>query len=246
MTKLPTFRPASPLHSRLDLTADFNKPPLRGQSLRQRTTETACSYGDSGPSIGSTAGQASVATQSTLSSLLLQGRVPGSAQPAGEEALSALAVDCGEVTGKWIKEPWPDITDAKLHGPFTDGVQLEYHLELTFKFVGELECLDCGRPRSRTTFEAGPYTEVFAYRTYVFMLLLPFRLKIILYAFKAARLLEFVRENEEIIKLILAHYDKLIWAIKNSADIICKGAFDPEQLKQYIPAPPCPPGLVCA
>jgi hypothetical protein len=172
--------------------------------------------------------------------------VPGSAKLSGKEALSALTVDCGETTGKWLKEPWPDITGAKLHGPFTDGVQIGYHLELTFKFVGELECLDCGRPKSRTSFEAGPYTEVFAYRTYVFMLLLPFRLKLILYAVKAARLLEFVRENEEIIKLILAHYDKLIFAIKNSADIICKGAFDPSQLKQYIPAPPCPPGYQCA
>lgn len=249
MTKLPSFCPASPLYSSLDTANDSDKAALRTQNLRPRTAETGGSFGKDHPTIGppgrKLASSRSVTSQGESLRKVQEARhVSARLQAAPASPLGPE--QCKDVSGKWIEKPWPEVTEAQYLGVFTDGVWLEHRIEVTVQITGELQCLDCGSERARIRASFGPYKMIVPYRILIITMFLPLRLKLLLYAAKARNLVKFVSENKELLGLILNHYDKMIAVITNSADLICKGAFDPPQLKDYLPKPQCPAGYVCA
>jgi hypothetical protein len=146
--------------------------------------------------------------------------------------------DCGGATGTWVSGPGFSIVDARITGTVPHEVFIHIYFEVDLRLYGELRCADnCGNTRAQTRVE---YFVTLPLRLEVFpaRFLLPGYIKLLLLlrdVIRAgARVVDFILNNEELMRDITRLVDPMLALMRNSANLICAGVFDPGQFREYI------------
>lgn len=145
---------------------------------------------------------------------------------------------CAAVKGRWIERPGFDILDARLTGAVPRDRFIFIYIELDIRIRGHLACeggCSNGLPDTRVAYEL---TVPIEYRLDTLRLMLPSYIKWLLLLrsviVSGARLVSFIRDNQELMELLGHALRPTLDIVWNSADLICQGAFDPGALREHI------------
>ncbi len=148
--------------------------------------------------------------------------------------------DCGVVGGKWLTVPHPTIDHAEFQGSGVYGVDIYYQFYIEGRLVGSLECRDdCQQVVTQREYD---FNLTFTIRHWIGTMVMPARVAKILRLIKLARLLgkgaklaKMLWDDREIVEYVLKQLGPAIKVLEDSADLICKGRFDPKQLRDALP-----------
>lgn len=155
-------------------------------------------------------------------------------------AQQQTAGDCGEMTGKWLVVPHPTIDHAEFQGSGVYGVDIYYQFHIEGRLIGSLECQDnCQRAVTQREYD---YNLTFTIRHWIGTMVMPARAAKILRLIKLARLIgkgaklaKMLWDDKDVIEYVLKQLGPAIKVLEDSADLICKGKFDPKQLRDALP-----------
>jgi len=111
-----------------------------------------------------------------------------------------------------------------------------WFFRLDIKISGTLLCKECGGSTTRPI-------EIFvtiplSYGQHTLLLVMPFRIKLLINAIRAAqaggKLVKFLMDNKEIIEYLLKFLDPMMILVRNSAALLCASRLDPNGLQQQI------------
>lgn len=148
--------------------------------------------------------------------------------------------DCGQVEGVWLEAPHPTIEYAEYEGWGYSAIEIYHFFYIRGKLRGSLRCRD--NCQTVTTTQEFDYDLRFPFRLLIIKMFLPFRVKALIALFKVARALvkgaqlaKILYENKDFMAEVLTILGPSLKVLEDSADLICKGTFDPEQLKEALP-----------